>query len=473
MAADALPKLAKVLESRYTGAVDDATRASNKWNEAWMDLKANLASGDVMDDAVKAIQSFTNTINSKGFQEGLKSAIGLLAELAKGFSNIVQSFAGWAAVKRGDLGFFEFATMNAQDLAKWLEENYSEAGKLQLRLKQLQLQMEKESSYLAYSPQGQAAKQARIDAIYEEMEALKAMSAMYGATDANSPKTPSVTMPKPAGGDVTTTDKAKLKALADYERESWELFYNDDLADQKDMLGQALTEIQADIDRWGGSLPTASDWELFYNDELAEQKDMLGTALEEILEDIEKEQEAAKKAADEMTAAFAGWAASFGQDLNEMVWGAETSFGDIAKSFGKMVTQIMIQKSLVEPFVKTITGWLPSGSGSNSIYGMDTRATGGPVYPGQTYLVGENGPELLTMGNNSGYVHPNGAGGALTVNVFNNNGSSVKTQSRQGANGPELDVIVDNMVARKLAQSGSASNRALKQLGGSMPLTQR
>lgn len=48
------------------------------------------------------------------------------------------------------------------------------------------------------------------------------------------------------------------------------------------------------------------------------------------------------------------------------------------------------------------------------------RASGGPVSAGGTYLVGEQGPELLTMGGN-GHVTPNGAlkglGGGLTVNI--------------------------------------------------------
>jgi len=44
------------------------------------------------------------------------------------------------------------------------------------------------------------------------------------------------------------------------------------------------------------------------------------------------------------------------------------------------------------------------------------RAAGGPVTAGGTYLVGERGPELLTMGARGGYVTPNNAMGA-TVNV--------------------------------------------------------
>lgn len=49
------------------------------------------------------------------------------------------------------------------------------------------------------------------------------------------------------------------------------------------------------------------------------------------------------------------------------------------------------------------------------------RAAGGPVSAGGTYLVGEDGPELLTMGRNSGFVTPNhaiaGGGGTTVVNV--------------------------------------------------------
>jgi hypothetical protein len=48
--------------------------------------------------------------------------------------------------------------------------------------------------------------------------------------------------------------------------------------------------------------------------------------------------------------------------------------------------------------------------------GIPGRAMGGPVSAGGTYLVGERGPELLTMGANSGYVTPN-AGMGNTINV--------------------------------------------------------
>lgn len=45
------------------------------------------------------------------------------------------------------------------------------------------------------------------------------------------------------------------------------------------------------------------------------------------------------------------------------------------------------------------------------------RASGGPVTAGGTYLVGERGPELLTMGASSGYITPSGAGSTINVTV--------------------------------------------------------
>ena len=78
-----------------------------------------------------------------------------------------------------------------------------------------------------------------------------------------------------------------------------------------------------------------------------------------------------------------------------------------------------------------LANWLASGAeyanlNASQMIGMagfsfdiPGRAAGGPVSAGGTYLVGERGPELLTMGARSGYVTPNHAlgGGTVTINV--------------------------------------------------------
>ena len=64
-----------------------------------------------------------------------------------------------------------------------------------------------------------------------------------------------------------------------------------------------------------------------------------------------------------------------------------------------------------------------SGSSTPAPAAPEARASGGPVSAGRSYLVGEQGPELITP-RRSGFVHPNGsfggqAGGITVAPVFN------------------------------------------------------
>jgi hypothetical protein len=64
----------------------------------------------------------------------------------------------------------------------------------------------------------------------------------------------------------------------------------------------------------------------------------------------------------------------------------------------------------------TAAGFIAS-MGSTS--GIVPRAGGGPVDAGQTYIVGERGPETLVMGSGSGAIVPNGASMGGSAPVFN------------------------------------------------------
>ena len=116
-----------------------------------------------------------------------------------------------------------------------------------------------------------------------------------------------------------------------------------------------------------------------------------------------------------------------------------TMFANIGKAFIDMATQ-MIAKALI---LKALGVLFPGASGasgfsSTGYYDQFTGkgtagpnfglADGGPTKPNGTYLVGERGPELLTMGNQPGYVHRNtsevmdryrggGSGGGAASNV--------------------------------------------------------
>lgn len=70
----------------------------------------------------------------------------------------------------------------------------------------------------------------------------------------------------------------------------------------------------------------------------------------------EIEEKANKTFGQEMASAMQGWASGWSNTLNELLWGAETTFGDLLKSFAKMLTQMVIQKKLIEPLLEFTFG---------------------------------------------------------------------------------------------------------------------
>lgn len=84
-------------------------------------------------------------------------------------------------------------------------------------------------------------------------------------------------------------------------------------------------------------------------------------------------------------------------------------FRSLADSIITDLIRIEIQRKIMAPLIGTVEkpGILSSllGSMMGGIFGGG-KASGGPVVAGTTYLVGESGPELLTMGT-GGYITPN------------------------------------------------------------------
>lgn len=94
-------------------------------------------------------------------------------------------------------------------------------------------------------------------------------------------------------------------------------------------------------------------------------------------------------------------------------------FGRIMDALGKDIARAMMRALITQPLVNAVannaSSWLNWLGGAVS----GARAEGGPVTGGQTYLVGEKGPELFVPGA-SGSIVPNGAmGGVSVVNHYN------------------------------------------------------
>lgn len=123
------------------------------------------------------------------------------------------------------------------------------------------------------------------------------------------------------------------------------------------------------------------------------------------------------------------------------------NFRDLANSIVADLIRIQIRAAMSNVFSAIggdLFGSLFSSTPSTGTAG--TRASGGPVGAGRSYLVGENGPELLTMGSSSGYVTPSAAsaGGPITINYNIQSWDSRDTMDAIQKSAPQIVGIVQN-----------------------------
>lgn len=149
---------------------------------------------------------------------------------------------------------------------------------------------------------------------------------------------------------------------------------------------------------------------------------------------------AVQEATDAMTV-FADQAARNMQDIfaDQLFEGFKGGLDGMLADFGTMM-QKMIAQAVAADLMKRLLGD-SSGTGGG-LFGAVAgffgggKASGGPVHAGGTYLVGERGPELVTMPRD-GYVTPNKQlGGTQIINVTVNSGGNsgeVRRAAGQGA----------------------------------------
>jgi lambda family phage tail tape measure protein len=137
-----------------------------------------------------------------------------------------------------------------------------------------------------------------------------------------------------------------------------------------------------------------------------------------------------------MTGAFKGAEDAFVQFAQT----GKLSFKSLASSIMADIERILIRKAIVGLINYAVGGTGIGGAGGTSGGNGASagRAIGGPVAAGTRYLVGENGPETLTMGGN-GFITPNGGGGSgggsVSVNVVVNAQTGESKSSAAGGNG--------------------------------------
>lgn len=144
--------------------------------------------------------------------------------------------------------------------------------------------------------------------------------------------------------------------------------------------------------------------------------DVYSRATLDALEKLDTFKDKGKDTFEELKDAMRGWGNEFTNVMTDSIMTGKFQFKDFANSIIRDLIRIQIQKSITDPIIKAGTGFLDSWLNT-----AGARAMGGPVTSGQSYLVGENGPEIFTP-SGSGSITPNnqiGGGGTTIVQNIN------------------------------------------------------
>ncbi len=66
--------------------------------------------------------------------------------------------------------------------------------------------------------------------------------------------------------------------------------------------------------------------------------------------------------------AVTGWAAGFSGTLNDILWQSDTTFEDIGRSFAKMITEMIIQLTVIQPMIAALNAAMKTSSSGGSLW---------------------------------------------------------------------------------------------------------
>ena len=118
------------------------------------------------------------------------------------------------------------------------------------------------------------------------------------------------------------------------------------------------------------------------------------------------------------------------------------------KTLGEVASSVFgaIQRAIIQYGVSTFLGGLPGGIGK---FFSGTRANGGSVMSGRSYLVGEKGPELFTA-SRSGMISPNSAISGGPTNIVVNVDATGSTVEGDDQGGQELGKVLSVAIQSEL-----------------------
>lgn len=180
----------------------------------------------------------------------------------------------------------------------------------------------------------------------------------------------------------------------------------------------------------------------------ADQGELALLSLNEQIDALNEVKDTGKDAYADLTRAVEGWGRASADAIVDFAFTGKTAFSGMVDSMLKDLARMAVYKNVTKPLFDSFGG----GDLMSTLGGFfgGGRASGGPVNPGQFYVVGENGPEILVP-NSAGTIIPNGGGmaGGSTYNV------AVSVDARGG------QVSGDNAQAAELGRRIEAAVRGV------------
>ena len=212
-------------------------------------------------------------------------------------------------------------------------------------------------------------------------------------------------------------------------------------------------------------------------------QDTYGRASKQALDEMNKATEKTKDGFEGLKQAIEGWGKESASAIVDFCLTGKASFSDMIQTMISDLMKMILYQQIFEPLSKGISGWIGGlfgggGGGSTSIpagvglwhgggvVGYDnpqTRFVNPALFAGAPRLhkglAPDEYPAILQKGET---VTPKGGSTAPTINIINNAGAEISTDMQEVNGGMQIDVMIDQVVAKKMGQFGSSSNKVLR-----------
>ena len=220
-------------------------------------------------------------------------------------------------------------------------------------------------------------------------------------------------------------------------------------------------------------------------------QDTYSRASKQALDEMSKATEKTKDGFEELQQAIEGWGKDSAEAIVDFAMTGKSSFSDMIQSMIKDLAKMILYQQIMKPLAGAISsgssGWLSllgsfasslfGGGGSSIPAGVGLWHGGGVVgydKPQTAFvnpalfagaprlhkgLAPDEYPAILQRGET---VTPKGGSIAPTINIINNAGAEISTDMQEVNGGIQLDVMIDQVVAKKMGQFGSSSNKVLR-----------